>query len=136
MKTLSDIKIDSSYVGYIWPSNSNKPELKDFDLSKYSDENNPFIVEGQLYSKTAEKSYSIKYVDGKHIVTEYDLKLLPEEYDLKEFIPNRIIYGVSKILFRQYWMPRKDELCEGMEVLVPAAYVFIGFEYNKEKEDK
>jgi CRISPR type III-associated protein (TIGR04423 family) len=135
MKTLSDIKIDGSYVGYIWPSNSNKPELTDFDLSKYSDDRNPFIVEGQLYSETGEKSYSIKYVDGKHIVTEYDLKLLPKEYDFKKFIPNRID-GVSKILFRQYWMPRKDELCEGMEVPVPAAYVFAGFEYNKEKEDK
>jgi CRISPR type III-associated protein (TIGR04423 family) len=133
MTTLSGIKINNSYVGYIWPSDRKKPELTDFDLSKYSDDRNPFIVEGQLYSKTAEKSYSIKYVDGKHIVKEYDLKLLSEEYDLKKFIPNRI-EGVSKILFRQYWKPREDELCGGMDVLVPADYVFVGFEYKKEEK--
>jgi CRISPR type III-associated protein (TIGR04423 family) len=135
MKTLSDIKIDDSYVGYIWPSNCNKPVVKEFDLVKYNDGSNPFIVEGQLYSKIAEKSYSIKYVDGQHIVVEYDLKQLPKDYDVKTYIPHRID-GVSKIIFKQYWRPRKDELCEGMEVLLPAAYVFVGFEYNKEKEDK
>jgi CRISPR type III-associated protein (TIGR04423 family) len=131
---ITEIPKDLKYTGYIWMSDSSIPKqylqpTRIEDVFNVSDESNPFIVEGQLYSKTAEKSYSIRYIDGQHIVTEYDLKLLPKEYDLKKFIPNRI-EGVSKILFRQYWRPRKDELCEGMEVLVPAAYVFAGFEYN------
>jgi CRISPR type III-associated protein (TIGR04423 family) len=136
---ITEIPKDLTYTGYIWMSDSSRPTqylqpTRLGDVLCVSDESNPFIVEGQLYSKTAEKSYSIKYVDGKHIVKDYDLKLLPEEYDLKKFIPNRID-GVSKILFRQYWKPREDKLCEGMDVLVPADYVFVGFEYSKEKED-
>jgi CRISPR type III-associated protein (TIGR04423 family) len=129
MKSLSDINIDASYVGYIWLSNSSKPITSDFDLSAYNDNSNPFVVEGQLYSETKQLSYSIKYVDGKHIVSEYDLKNMLREYDEKKFIPHRID-GVSKILFRQYWEPEKDkdDLCAGMSVLVPAAFVFVGFE--------
>jgi CRISPR type III-associated protein (TIGR04423 family) len=105
---------------------------------------NPFIVEGQLYAEKEQKSYSIKYVDNKHIVVEYDLENVPDNWNVegkivfngKSFIANRLD-GVAEIKFRQYWKPKLDELCEGMKMLVPAGYVFVGFEYNnEEKEEK
>jgi CRISPR type III-associated protein (TIGR04423 family) len=136
---ITEIPKDKNYEGYLWMSDAKKPQTDSFDKwLNIADNNNPFIVEGQLYSEEVKKSYSIKYVDGKHIVVEYDLNKIPdnwisEDSDVKKFIPNRL-GKVSKVLFRQYWKPEKDELCEGMETLVPAAYVFVGFEYNKEEK--
>jgi CRISPR type III-associated protein (TIGR04423 family) len=134
---ITEIPKDKNYEGYLWMSDAKEPQTDSFDKGlDITDASNPFIVEGQLYSREEQKSYSIKYVDGKHLVTEYDLKNIPEGWeksDEKSFIPNRI--KVSKLLFRQYWKPQKDDLCEGMETLVPAAYVFVGFN-NNEKEEK
>lgn len=138
---ITEIPKDKNYEGYLWMSDAKEPQTGAFDKwLNITDTSNPFIVEGQLYSNEEQKSYSIKYVDGKHLVVEYDLNKIPdgwisEESDNKKFMPNRL-NNVSGILFRQYWKPEKDELCEGMETLIPAAYVFTGFEYNKEKEEK
>ena len=144
---IAEISEDQKYIGYLWLSNSKTPEEyhNPSDISKFleniADDKNPFIIEGQLYSRDAKKSYSIKYVDGKHIVVEYDLSNFPENWadlkkeDLKKFVPNRLT--ASKIVFLQYWEPQKDEFCQNMEVLQPAALVFLGFEYElKEKEEK
>jgi len=135
------------YIGYLWLSNSqtpieyHNPSEISTSMENIADDSNPFIVEGQLYSKDANKSYSIKYVDGRHIVVEYDLNRIPgdwesdEKDDLKKFIPNRL--KASKIVFRQYWELRvdefcgKDDSCEGMQVYQPAAFVFVGFEYEQ-----
>ena len=143
-KGLEIIDTKAEYIGYIWPSNSKNPDEYhqpcQYALS-FDDNSNPFIIEGQLYSASAKKSYSIKYVDGRHIVVEYDLNRMPgdwesdEKDDLKKFIPNRL--KASKIVFRQYWEPRKDKFCEDMQTLQPAAFVFVGFEYEpKIKEEK
>ena len=145
---ITDIPKDIEYEGYLWMSNSKNPivlkseKLKSLRLNEsesdkpvifdeISDLSNPFIIEGQLYSKNTKKSYSIKYADGEHIVVEYDLNNLPkdrvfdEKEDDKKFIPNRI--NASMLKFRQYWKPEEDEFCEGMEVLQPAGFVFVGF---------
>jgi len=150
--TLKDIDIDLVYEGYLWRSDSKEPTFlngttlgslqlvtsnsgKQITFEEISNENNPFIIEGQLYSKDANLSYSIKYVDGKHYVIQYDLNKLPNDWvfdeknDLKKFVENRM-KGISKLKFRQYWKPEPDtdNLCEGMEALVPAGLVFVGFE--------
>ena len=133
-----DIPKESDYIGYIWMSDCDIPITKDFSkvLEGITDASNPFIVEGQLYAEQEQKSYSIRYVDGKHIVLSYDLNKALDEYDDKLFIANRL-NNVARIKFRQYWRAEKDELCEGMDTLVPAAYVFVGFEFsNKEKEEE
>jgi CRISPR type III-associated protein (TIGR04423 family) len=136
---ITDIPKDKNYEGYLWLSDAKEPQTDSFDKRLgITDTSNPFIVEGQLYSEEAKKSYSIKYIDGKHLITEYDLENIPdgwisEESDEKSFIPNRI--KASRLLFRQYWKLQKDDLCEGMETLIPAAYVFVGF-INNEKEDR
>lgn len=137
---ITEIPKDAEYEGYLWMSDSKEPVMGDFSkiLQNITDSSNPFIVEGQLYAGKEQRSYSIKYVDGKHAVTGYNLNNIPAGWtsDLKQFIPNRL-EGVTKIKFRQYWNPQPDELCADMKTLVPAAYVFVGFEYNsKEKEEK
>jgi len=122
------------YEGYLWMSDETRPETKllHTKLEKISDSSNPFIVEGQLYSKQKNKSYSIKYVDGKHIVIEYDLKSVPNNwvFEQKKYISNikNDENKNSKIKIQLYWKPEIDELCENMPVLIPAAYVFTGFE--------
>jgi len=144
IKELREFAQKELYIGYLWLSDQTNPEeyhsksdISNF-LKEVSDDTNPFIIEGNLYSEDAKKSYSIKYVDCKHIVVEYDLSKVPDSWkeDMKKFIPNRL--KASKIVFLQYWKPQEDEFCEGMEVLQPAALVFTGFEYlsNKEKEEK
>ena len=157
--TLKDINPDLAYTGYLWMSDSKYPALlngaeykslqlissnssNQINFEEITNESNPFIIEGQLYNKDANLSYSIKYVDGQHYVIAYDLGKIPDawvfdkEKDLKIFISNRI-KGVPKLKFRQYWKPETDGLCEGMEVLVPAGYVFVGFENElKVKEEK
>jgi CRISPR type III-associated protein (TIGR04423 family) len=91
-----------------------------------TDNQNPFIIEGQLYCEEKQLSYSIKYVDGKYIITEYNLETFKNEIcDEKEYIPNRI--PAYRIIFKQYWKQKVDELCENMEVLIPGAFVFVGF---------
>jgi CRISPR type III-associated protein (TIGR04423 family) len=97
-------------------------------LAMTNDNSNPFIVEGHLYAPKEQLSYSIRYTDGRHIVIEYDLnKDVPKDIDEKSFIAHRLP-GVSKLKFHQYWKEQKDALCEGMTTLVPADYVFVGFE--------
>ena len=142
---ITEIPRDVPYEGYLWMSDKKEPvKLEEETLGELlngiTDNSNPFVVEGQLYCSTAKKSYSIKYVDGEHIVIEYDFEKRPEDWfhtedDDKAFITNRLV-DISKIKFRQFWKPEPDELCNGMNVLVPAAYVFVGFEYNKKKEEK
>ncbi|MCF0210471.1 MAG: TIGR04423 family type III CRISPR-associated protein [Bacteroidales bacterium] len=127
------MKIDKSkYIGYIWLSNATKPEIlpSEGELDTDSVEI-PFIIEGQMVDKEKTKSISIKFVDGKTIVKEYNL-VDYKEFEEEEFIPNRMD-GKEKLLFKRVWRIEKDDLCEGWEVLQPAELVFVGF---KEKEDK
>lgn len=142
---ITEIPKGQEYIGYIWMSDSK--ESKEYHnpaaidlLEKMTDVSNPFIVEGQLYYEKENKSYSIKYVDGEHIVNEYDLGNKPKELivddlrQIKKFIPNRL--KASKIVFIQYWKPEKDALCDDMETLVPGPLVFVGFEYERKEENK
>lgn len=130
---LKDIKRVNKYQGYLWWSDQQEPKVYDgepLDI-KLDGIVNPFIIEGQLYNAIDNKSYSIKYVDGKHIVSEYDLNAL---YGLEKteqrYLSNRMDERI--LSFNQYWRPESDKWCEGMEVLKPAECVFVGFK-NKEK---
>lgn len=120
----------SKYSGYLWKSDQKAPEVifeeeREFTLD---DNQNPFIVEGFLYdSKT---SYSIRYVDGKHIVKKFILSELSKDFTSQTYIPS--FKGVSGVKFRQYWKSEPDALCEGMEVLKPAQLVFVGFKSKEE----
>lgn len=114
----------SKFTGYLWKSNSTEPELifnaeREFEFNNYD---NPFIIEGNLFDGTV--SYNVKYIDGMHLITKFVLKELPPDFSETAFIPS--FKGVSELIFRQYWIALPDPLCEGMEVLKPAQFVFVG----------
>lgn len=132
---METIKITKEYQGYIWMSDSNKPEVFNHDKVKdiiLDDKMNPFIIEGQLYDQANGKSYSIKFVDGKYLTKAYDVN----EKDGKDTVTEHFIAnfdGVNMLKFLRYWKPAADTLCEGMNVLQPKELVFIGFDNKKEK---
>lgn len=120
----------SFYEGYIWYSDQSVPEFfqnKEKNIS-LEDNQNPFIVEGYLYDRAKEVSYSIKYIDGKYRVKRFYIPDL-KELEKKEyvFLPKRMS-GIKGLLFEQYWRPVEDAYCESMPVLQPAEYVFKGFQ--------
>lgn len=119
----------SKYEGYLWYSNAQIPELL-FGEEKeilLEDNKNPFVIEGWLTD--GKKSIQIKYIDGKHLVKQYDLEALNGAGVLSEpkfYLPS--FNGVSGLHFEQYWRPEVDVMCDDMQVLQPAEFVFVGFE--------
>ena len=128
-----------TYSGYVWMSDSPQPKVlrnEDFEL-EIADDNNPFVVEAQLFSDK-NVSISVKYVDGKYIIQKYEnvnMDLESETESVKEYVANSKIGGT--LVFLQYWEEVKDEeehptRC-GMNELRPGKLVFVGFK-EKEKE--
>ena len=132
------------YEGYLWMSDKEQPQIynqENISLPKEGD--NPFVVEGMLYNKANELSYSIRFVDGEYIVQEFkvtqaDIKN-PENQE-KVYEPNRMddLKG-KRLRFLRYWEEVLDEdnykdeqNPDGLPVLTLTKNVFIGF---KEKED-
>ena len=126
---LTNIDPSQKYEGYLWWSDAVTPKVyQNQQLPEWIEEMaNPFIIEGQLYDKSNNKSFSIRFVDGDHLINCFDLAELEGlDFIKKDYLPNRV-EGVSKLCFREYWKPVHDDLCEGMEVLQPAENVFVGF---------
>lgn len=123
----------SKYQGYVWFSDSKSPVVlmdQEYELS-IDESQNPFVVEAYLFSSEDQMSHLVKYVDGayRHIVHDLNAKT-SDAFDEKVFFAVKEIG--KQMLFRQYWRKEADANCEGMEVLVPAESVFVGF---KEMED-
>lgn len=128
-----EIKLNKAF-GYLWMSDMQKPKVLQGEANRthtLTDGENPFVVEGMLFD--GETSTSIKYVDGKYIVKETVLADLDALNGVKsteqEYVPStrmKLADG-KKLLFRQYWRPVTDDLCENMDVLQPAELVFVGF---------
>jgi len=125
-------KIEGTFEGYLWWSDQQDPEVytkekPQTDLELNENEN-PFIIEGHLYDATnGGHSVSIKYVDGKYIVNEYDMQ--------KDFVGKVVNHRYRgnkmkghNLLFKELWEPEKDPLCCGMEVLRATKVAFVGFE--------
>ncbi len=134
MKKCAAIKITGDFVGYLWYSNSDKPEIINKNVEKYLDfskVDNPFIIEGQLFD--GYKSYSIKCADGEFIVYETEVGEKDDD-DVMSYVPNSHFEGVRGLKFVRRWVAENDSLCDseggdiGMPVLVPAELVFLGFE--------
>lgn len=133
--TISEIPLNKEYEGYLWLSNSVMPivfdnQTIDMELKELKEGMMPFIVEGQLYSQTEKISYSIKYVDGRHIVSKYEKVRIDDANDdieLKTYLSNRM--DDRELCFLRYWEPTEegDENCEGMKPLVITKNVFVGF---------
>lgn len=127
------------YSGYVWMSDKDHPEKvlhnEEYCLER-ADDANPFVIEAQLYSSEDKVSVSVKYVDGKYIVKEYENvspKSVSDTITLKEYDANSKIGGVLQFL--QYWDEKDDDevnpLRCGMKELRPGKLVFVGF---KKKE--
>lgn len=130
-------KIEKSrYQGYLWYSDETVPSTvlfdEEFELELDTPTNGkPFVVEGMLYDGC--KSFSIKFVDGKHLIIPYDMaELETVDYTEHNYLANTRIGKNLWLRFRQYWRPDEDELCENMKVNKPAEMVFVGFEIKKE----
>ena len=132
------------YEGYLWMSDQELPQIYNQEnISLPKEGENPFVVEGMLYNKENELSYSIRFVDGEYIVQEFkvtqaDIKN-PENQE-KVYEPNRMddLKG-KRLRFLRYWEEVLDEdnykdeqNPDGLPVLTLTKNVFIGF---KEKED-
>ena len=66
----------TAYQGYLWYSDEQIPKVFDNEEVELEldDTANPFIVEGQLYDMTEDRSISIKFIDGKYIINTYSGK--------------------------------------------------------------
>ena len=129
------------YEGYLWMSDQEEPKVfENQPVALPREDDNPFVVEGQLFNKKHGLSYSIKYVDGEYIIQEYTVteadKNNPNN-EKKAYLSNRM--GGRWLQFLRYWEEILDEdnykdvaNPEGLPVLTQTKNVFIGF---KEKED-
>ena len=64
----------AKYQGYIWFSDSTKPEIIDREFSlDISSETNPFIAEAYLMDEDNQISYSIKFVDGNYLLNKFGI---------------------------------------------------------------
>ena len=124
-------KIDKAgYEGYVWMSDRQEPSVirpdEEFEMT-LCDEDNPFVVEGNLWDAATGLSIMIKYVDGKYIVRRTEVTdECKKNATRKEFLPHRI-EGVKKLAFLQCWDEVEDPLCENMVTLQPGKLVFVGF---------
>jgi len=137
---ITDIEPAMLYDGYLWWSDKTTPDVyKHEKLPEWNNQTNPFIIEGQLINKSKSISWSIRFVDGDYLVKRYDLAEFEKnttdkklKFIEKQYLANRLD-GLHKLCFKEFWRPIEDDLCEGMEVLMPAETVFIGF--TKSMED-
>lgn len=136
---LSDIDKKAKYEGYIWMSDATQPTVlnKEPISIDLADGTNPFVIEAELFDAEKSVSYSVRFVDGQTKVRKFEvdeLKLFGEQ--TLSYVSHRIGDGI-KLKFYRKWKKEldPDNLCEGMETLVPSDFVFIGFEtINKEEE--
>ena len=147
---MAAISKKGGFEGYLWKSDEQAPEafsgeklLKDLTLNN---EENPFYIEGQLYDRIANKSISIKYVDGEYLVNEYIVRKENDGYkfyeekknDRGEVVETKTIQGevveksfkgnkMGDLLFAELWQEEPDPNCCNMEVLKPTKVAFVGF---------
>ncbi|MDE6668211.1 MAG: TIGR04423 family type III CRISPR-associated protein [Muribaculaceae bacterium] len=121
------------YEGYYWLSDADKPVVINgsFDGLKLDPDDNPFVIEAQLFDRKNNKSFSVKYTDGRYYAYRYDLTATEsnnkkEEVKVQKYCSNQMS-DHPWLYFHQYWRAKSDELCEGMDVLQPAEIVFVGF---------
>lgn len=139
LNSLKDIPT-IKYVGYIWMSNDNKPIIINNSTdTQISLEENPFIVEGYLYSEEEEKSISIKNIDGEILISQVNIQDVNEKIDgvmQHMYRANNKLKSMGRYLkFFEYWHPEKDKQCLDMEVLKPNWIAFAGFTNEEDKNE-
>ena len=124
----------AKYQGYIWRSNSDRPEVltgdKEYGGFTPNPDGNPFIIESNLWNEANSTSISIRYVDGRYYIHRTTLTGETDHSTIKKYVAHRID-EYKYLRFVQLWESRPDPMCEGMEVLEPSKFVFIGFTNDK-----
>ncbi len=132
MKRIDNIE-EAIYEGYVWMSNQSQPTLVESEL--YSCElnpaANPFIVEAQLYCRESDVSVSVRYNDGRYYAYSYENAASAGEGTTATYIAHRM-GSHDKLCFRQMWNECADVNCDGMMVLQPTQFVFVGFETKED----
>ncbi len=133
--------IKGNYEGYIWMSDATHPVVytpaRPIDIT-LDDNDNPFVIEGELYDASKGESVTIRYADGKYYkktfnVAPSDLKG-SEKVTKKEYLAQRMP-GINSLKYLQYWDEVDevdDEFCEHMKTLQPGDLVFVGFKSKEE----
>lgn len=123
---------EGTYEGYLWYSDQKQPVIytkeNPLEVLQLDNQDNPFVIEGQLCDEKSHVSYSIKYVDGHYIIKEYDIRIQSSEscaVEDKCYQSNRI--GNRILCFKECWITAPDPFCCDMEVLQPAQVIFVGF---------
>lgn len=115
------------YEGYVWMSDAKEPKVLNDEIFDFENvTTNPFVIEALLYSKDKKVSVQVQHT-GDYQIFEYHLgELTDAEFSDKEYLPHRL-KNVSKVKFKQVWLPEEDANCKDMEVLNLKAIVFCGF---------
>jgi len=115
------------YEGYVWMSDAKEPVVlnnESFDFERIN--TNPFVIEALLYSADQKVSIHVQHT-GVYQIFEYCLKeFSPSEISDIGYLTHRL-KDVSKLKFKQLWLPETDNNCKDMEVLNLKAIVFCGF---------
>lgn len=119
------------YEGYLWYSDQASPVIYDGDNKlthlELDDESNPFVVEGQLYDREKDLSYSIRYADGRYTVAvctheeRTSAADCRQEYYLRKRMDGRVL------CLLELWQEEADQACANMNVLRLKRIVFNGF---------
>ncbi|SEP60605.1 TIGR04423 family type III CRISPR-associated protein [Neolewinella agarilytica] len=126
-KIVSRIPAGNQYEGYVWMSDEQKPKVYhqgDAFTEDFSPDATPFVVEGWLYDQANDTSYAIRYLDGKYIRVKYDLSAAEQDaitYQAHDLQPE------THFRVKEYWAPKPDPNCAGMDVLRHAWTAFAGF---------
>lgn len=136
----------AKYQGYLWYSDQRQPEvyLGNASVVEFTldESKNPFIVEGNLYDAERQLSISIKFADGKYIVTKYDLGRIAADESVSEechLTSSRIQETVDTdnaekceiSVYKRIWKAAPDTLNGGRMVLKPFGLAFAGFRKNE-----
>lgn len=134
---ISEIPVNNKYQGYLWMSNSKKPEELDNEPLKASLGSvlNPFVVEGELWDSENKRSYSIHQAGNITICLAFNVK--DSDFNGKDANIDDRVYASHRMKhqglhFLEYWEPSSSDACLGMETLEMTKRVFVGF---KDKED-
>ena len=129
----------AAYQGYLWYSDEQIPKVFDNEEVELEldDTVNPFVVEGQLYDMTEDRSISIKFIDGKYIINTYSGKARQfnnvsdenlTEGKIEQYAPSsRLSLGDKVLYFARIWVETEDVINDNWITLCPSGLVFKGF---------
>ncbi len=136
MKIINNITAvpPGTYEGWYWLSDATKPVmLQNASAFEAPLQGIPFVIEGQLYDKAAQRSISIRNVDGRCIITQYELDDIGSEMEQepRTVLGHRLRENDQPWLkIIDIWKEQPDPLCAGFPVLQPHCSVFTGFTIN------